>query len=350
VSAADGASGSSVYTAHMRIAAGVCGLILCLGTGFAAGDRGAIAGTVIDSNGIVVAGTAVQVKNIQSGATAKATTSAQGKYQIPDLAPGTYEVSVNVPALKPYSRKDVTVQTAKTLDLEIHLEDTTQLNTLGEDRFGAAADLKRHNPPAGPAPRIEGKPDLSGVWWTPMTVDPGKPEFTPWAEQVMKERTDNLRKENPQAHCLPSAILRRGPIYEFVQGRQLMVEISDDDSPGFFQIYLDGRGHPADPNPQWYGDNVGHWEGDTLVVDRTAFDDRAYLDQEQHPHTDKLHIIERYRRIDMGHLETVITVEDPGILAKPWTFKRMSELAPAERIWEFICPENNRDVPHLVGK
>ena len=334
----------------MRIAANIWGTVICVSAAFGAGGSGTITGTVFDSNGVVVASATVQAKNAQSGTTAKAVTSAQGKYTLPDLAPGTYEIDVSVPALKPYSHKGVTVQMAKTVDLEIHLEDTTQLSTLGEDRFGAAADLTRHRPPSGPAPRIDGKPDLSGVWWTPSTVDPGKPEFLPSAEKVMQERTENLRKDNPQAHCLPSAILRRGPIYEFVQGRELMVEISDDDSPGFFQIYLDGRGHPADPNPQWYGDNIGHWEGDTLVVDRTSFDDRAYLDQEQHPHSDKLHIIERYRRIDMGHLETEVTVEDPGILKRPWTMKRKSELAPAERIWEFICPENNRDVPHLVGK
>jgi hypothetical protein len=224
------------------------------------------------------------------------------------------------------------------------------LSTLGEDRFAQASDSQRHKPPSGPAPRIEGKPDISGVWWTPATVEAGKPEFLPWAENVARQRGEDLRKDNPQAHCLPSAILRRGPIYEFVQGKQFMVEISDDDSPGFFQIYLDGRDHPKDPNPAWYGHNTGHWEGDTLVVDRVGFDERAYLDQDQHPHSDKLHIVERYRRPDLGHLETEITVEDPGILAKPWTMKRVSELAPTEEIYEFICPENNRDTPHIVGK
>ena len=332
----------------MRLFAPVVSLVVFLTPAFAQSDRGAIAGTVFDSNGLVVAATPVQAKG-PAGAPFKAVTTAQGKYMLADLPPGAYDITVNVGGLRPYAKK-VTVAAAKTLPLEIRLEDTTQLSTLGEDRFAVAADMKKHAPPSGPAPRIDGKPDLSGVWWTPATVDPGKPEFLPSAEQVARERTDNLRKENPQAHCLPSAILRRGPIYEFVQGRQLMVEISDDDSPGFFQIYIDGRAHPEDPDPQWYGDNIGHWEGDTLVVDRTAFDDRAYLDQDQHPHSRKLHIIERYRRPDMGHLETEITVEDPGILSKPWTMKRVSELAPTERIYEFICPENNRDVSHLVGK
>jgi hypothetical protein len=212
------------------------------------------------------------------------------------------------------------------------------------------SDLRKHDPPVGPPPRLEGKVDFSGVWWRPVIVDPGKPQFQPWAETVAKERSETLRKDSPQARCLPAAVLRLGPIWEFVQGKQMIVQISDDDSPGFHQIYTDGRPHPQDPNPAWYGHNTARWEGDTLVIDRVGFDDRVYLDEDLHPHSDKLHVIERYRRPDMGHLETEITVEDPGALQKPYTLKRVSELAPTEEIYEFICPENNKDVPHLVGK
>ena len=210
--------------------------------------------------------------------------------------------------------------------------------------------MKRHTPPSGPTPRTpDGKPDLSGVWWRPRTVDPGKPEFLPSALAITKQRTDANGKDSPQAHCLPSGPLRNGPLWEFVQSKDFLVYISDDESPGFHQIYLDGRPHPADPNPAWYGHSIGHWDGDTLVVDRVAFDDRVWLDQESHPHSDKLHIIERYHRPDAGHLEIEITVDDPGVLAKPWTQKRVTDLAN-EEIFEFICTENNRDVQHLVGK
>lgn len=330
----------------MRVCATICGFVLFAGGAVAEG--GGLTGAVLDSNGVAVAGTAVQLKNVQSGAMTKAMTSKDGKYSF-DLAPGTYEVSVNVPGLKPYSRKDVAVA-AKAVQLDIRLEDTTQLSTLGEDRFAVGSDLKKHDPPVGPAPRIEGKVDLSGVWWRPVIVDTGKPQFQPWAEAVAKERGESLRKDSPQARCLPAAVLRLGPIWEFVQGKQMMVQISDDDSPGFHQIYTDGRAHPRDPNPAWYGHNTARWEGDTLVIDRVGFDERVYLDEDLHPHSDKLHVIERYRRPDMGHLETEITVEDPGALVKPYTLKRVSELAPTEEIYEFICPENNKDVPHLVGK
>lgn len=324
---------------------------LCLvSAALAQGNRAAIGGTVIDPNGVPVAGAAVQAKNAATGSAFKASSAAGGAYTLADLPAGSYDLTVNVGGVKPYAHKGVAVTAGQTVTFDIHLEDTTQLSTLGEDRFAVASDMKRHVPPAGPTPRIDGKPDLSGVWWTPATVDPGQPAFLPSAEKVAKERFDSLRKDNPQAHCLPSAIIRLGPVYEFVQGKQFMVEISDDDSPGFHQIYLDGRAHPEDPNPAWYGHNIGHWEGDTLVVDRVGFDERAYLDQDQHPHSAKLHIIERYRRPDRGHLETEITVDDPGILAKPWTMKRVSELAPTEEIYEFICPENNRDIPHMIGK
>jgi len=145
-------------------------------------------------------------------------------------------------------------------------------------------------------------------------------------------------------------VTRVGPLYQFVQSRAYLVMISDDDSPGFHQIYLDGRQHPKEPDPLWYGNSIGHWEGDTLVVDRVNFEEQVWLDQEAHPHSDRLHVIERYHRVDLGHLETEVTVEDPGVLAKPWTLKRVSDLAPGEEIREFMCAENNRDLDHLVGR
>jgi hypothetical protein len=183
-----------------------------------------------------------------------------------------------------------------------------------------------------------------------VTVVPGKPEWLPVAQETANQRQANNRIDSPQLRCLPSGVLRRGPLIEFVQSTAFLIEISDDDSPGFHQIYLDGRGHPKEPDPLWYGDSIGRWEGDTLVVDRVNFTDEVWLDQQAHPHTDKLHVIERYRRPDLGHLEAEITVEDPGVLARPWTFKRVSDLAPKELLREFICDENNSDLSHLVRK
>jgi hypothetical protein len=316
----------------------------------AATSTGSITGTLFDSIGDPIDNNSVQAKNTESGAIFKATTSVKGKYTLADLPPGTYDVSASAPGLTGVEKKGIAVQASQALSLDLRLGDTTQLNTLGEDRLRVTEDLKRHTAPSGPTPRTpDGKPDLSGVWWQPRTVDPGKPEFLPAALAIQKQRRDSNGKDSPQAHCLPSGPLRNGPLWEFVQSKDYLVYISDDESPGFHQIYLDGRGHPADPNPAWYGHSIARWDGDTLVVDRIGFDPRVWLDQESHPHSDKLHIIERYHRADLGHLEIEITVDDPGVLAKPFTVKRVADLAHDE-IFEFICTENNRDVEHLVGK
>ena len=326
------------------------GLVALMGLAQSTAPVGAISGTLFDSIGDPIGNNEVQAENADTHAVFKATTSAKGKYTLAGLPPGKYYVVASAPGLKPFAMKGVVVQAALTLRFDIRLGDTTQLNTLGEDRLRIAADNKRDAPPTGPTPRTyDGKPDLSGVWWQPRTVDPGNPEFLPAALAIQKQRLENNQKDSPQARCLPSAALRNGPLWEFVQSKNYLVYISDDESPGFHQIYLGGRGHPADPNPAWYGHSIGRWDGDTLVVDRVGFDPRVWLDIEAHPHSDQLHIIERYHRPDLGHLEIEITVNDPGVLAKPWTQKRIADLAH-EEIFEFICAENNRDVQHLVGK
>jgi hypothetical protein len=308
-----------------------------------------VSGTVLDPVGVAAAKVVVQARSADGTTVRRATSDATGKYTLSDLPPGSYDVSVAVPGLKAYEQKNVRVE-ATTVVVAIRLEEGTQLSTLGEDSLGIAADRARHAPPAGPTPRTaDGKPDLSGVWWSPVTVDPGKPEWLPAAQQVAAQRAANNRKDSPQVRCLPSGVLRRGPLVEFVQSKTTIIEVSDDDSPGFHHIYL-GRGHPKEPDLLWHGDSVARWDGDTLIVDRVNFVDEVWLDQEAHPHTDKLHVIERYRRPDLGHLEAEVTVEDPGVLARPFTFKRVSELAPTEEIREFICNENNSDLAHLVDK
>jgi len=102
-------------------------------------------------------------------------------------------------------------------------------------------------------------------------------------------------------------------------------------------------------NPTWYGDSIGKWDKDTLVVDTIGFNDRFWFDFAGHPHTEQLHTVERYRRIDMETLEDRATVIDPGAYAKPFTLlATMPRLH--EDLMEYICQENNRDVQHIVGK
>jgi hypothetical protein len=119
------------------------------------------------------------------------------------------------------------------------------------------------------------------------------------------------------------------------------------DSPR--QIFLDGRGHPKELNPAWQGHSVGHWEGDTLVVDTVGFNGLGWI-YGGYPMTEALHVIERFRRVDLGHLETEMTMEDPPVLRKPWTQKRVLNLDPKGDVEENVCVENEKDIAHMVGK
>jgi hypothetical protein len=344
-------SDSTCALRHLRLICLAIGLSVGAGSAFAqsASAGGALAGSVRQPNGAAAAGAVVQAKGADD-TIHRGTADAAGHYTVADLPSGAYDVTVAIPGLRAFEQKGVQVQASgKPTELAIRLEEGTQLSTLGEDPRGFAADRERHKPPAGPTPRTaDGKPDFSAVWWQPVVTEPGKPEWTAHAQQVAAERVANNRKDSPQTHCLPAGVLRRGPLVQFAQTKDFIVEITDDDSPGFHQIYLN-RGHPAQPDFLWYGDSVGRWEGDTLVVDRVNFIEDVWLDADAHPHSDKLHIVERYTRPDLGHLQAEITVEDPAVLAKPWTFKRVAELAPTESIREFLC-ENNSDLEHLVGK
>ncbi len=124
----------------------------------------------------------------------------------------------------------------------------------------------------------------------------------------------------------------------------------EDDIPSHRQVFLDGRAQPKDPNPRWMGYSIGHWEGDTLVVDTVGFDERSWLTAQGHPHTEMMRVTERFRRPDLGHLEIEITIDDPGAYAKPWVIKRVSDLDTSDDIGEYVCAEDEKDVKHMVGK
>jgi hypothetical protein len=116
------------------------------------------------------------------------------------------------------------------------------------------------------------------------------------------------------------------------------------------QVFLDGRGHPKDLNPSFFGHSIGHWEGDTPVVDTVGFNDKGWLDTLGRPQTEKMHLVERYRRIDLGHLEVETTVEDPDTYLKPWVTKTVSDLAAKQELLEYVCTENERDRSHIPGQ
>jgi len=155
-----------------------------------------------------------------------------------------------------------------------------------------------------------------------------------------------------QAFCLPFSALPFNASafpHKIVQTPTIVVDIAEFDTPGYRQIFLDGRPHPgaARWNPAWLGHSIGKWDGDTLVVDTVGFNEMA---AGVGVHTEKLHVVERISRPDVGHLTIDMTVEDEGAYIRPWNLKVCYQLAPEEEILEFICAENNKDVEHLVGK
>ena len=113
---------------------------------------------------------------------------------------------------------------------------------------------------------------------------------------------------------------------------------------------MDGRALEADPNPSWMGYSVGRWEGETLVVESNGFNDRTWLDNDGHPHTEALRTTERYRRSDFGHLDIEMTLQDSAVYARPWTVGIKAVLAADTELLEYVCNENPSRLDHWVGK
>jgi len=233
-----------------------------------------------------------------------------------------------------------------------------------------------------PAPRSpDGKPDLSGVWQTELIppsesllgenfsfVVPGDDprtfskyfwnilaDFKPAEAPIRPEAAELFRKNEasaltPGTSCLPLSIpgvdmLGYAP-FKMIQTRGVTVVLYELDNT-HRQIYTDGRKLPADPNPSWMGYSVGHWEGDTLVVDSAGFNDKARLDGFGHPRSEALRLQERFHRRDFGHMDLQITVDDPKLYLKPITVKVTEILVPDSDVLESFCNENEKDRAHL---
>jgi len=324
-------------------------------SGFGQSNTGTLSGLVTDKSKLPVPGTAIQLKNVQSGAIFRATTGLLGNYTVPQLPAGTYELSATSFGFGEFNRKDIVIQAGQAARVDIPMGDFISLDTLGEDRLTIGRMmLSRPQPPAGPTPRMpDGKPDFSGLWYGAAAVGaaPEGPELLPWAETLAKEHREHNLKDNPGARCLPFNVnLMSIFLNRIVQTRDHMTIILEYDTPGYRQIHMDGRSYPKNLDPSWTGYSIGKWDGDTLVVETIGFNDKTWIG-EADPHTDKLKITTRFRRPDLGHLEVETTLDDPGAFKKPFTVKGGATLAPAsEEIFEFICNENNQDVEHLVGK
>ena len=206
-----------------------------------------------------------------------------------------------------------------------------------------------------PAPRMaDGKVDLTAAWGyagytsdIARDYDVGEVPMTELGEKLFKERQANEGVEDPEARCLPTGVPRRDPYpSKMFQLPNVVVILFEGNLHSFRQIFLDRKEHPKDLNPTWWGDSIGHWEGDELVVDTIGFNGKTWLDLAGHPASDQLHIIERYSRPDFDHLKLDITIEDPVMYKKPWKVTEITPILQGDLI-EYVCTENERDVRHL---
>jgi hypothetical protein len=174
--------------------------------------------------------------------------------------------------------------------------------------------------------------------------------FTPWASQIRAERKGNDNKDNPDALCEPLGLTQ---LHMHPQPRKIVqtpreIVVLYEANGNTRQILTDGRGLPNDATPWWYGYSIGHWDGDTLVVETTGFRDDVWLDVEGSPLTSTGKMTERWRRVKFGLMQIDITIEDPKAYTKPFTIRVNHQLMPDSALMEFVCEE--RDAKHYVGK
>ena len=212
------------------------------------------------------------------------------------------------------------------------------------------------------APRTAwGTVDLSGVWQTDIKYNanlaadlkPGDVPMLPAARALFDERQANLGKDDPEGYCLAPGVPRVNgvPFPQKIVQTPALIVILYETRTTFRQIFLDAQHSLAsDPQPTWMGYSKGRWDSDTLVVETTGFNGKTWLDDAGHPQSERARLIERIRRPDFSHLRVELTIDDPVMYARPWTVTQEFQLEPDGELIEYVCGENNRDIPHLVGK
>ena len=199
----------------------------------------------------------------------------------------------------------------------------------------------------GPAPRMpDGKPDLNGLYMAPFhSIKPiDEIKLKPGAEKykVGPEYTFSLG-EVCLPRGVPDTIGEPYPIQIVQTPKQVVILYEAGDY--FRVIPMDGRGHPKDLDPTWMGNSVGHWDGDTLVVDVIGVNDKVGVGE--YRHTTAYHVVERFERTRYDTLKYSATIEDPNVFAAPWTEAGTFTLHPEWDIQEYICEENNHDYKKL---
>jgi hypothetical protein len=208
---------------------------------------------------------------------------------------------------------------------------------------------------AAPAPRApDGRTSLAGLWKPSPArligdISAGlaageRIPYQPWAEVVVKERAANLAKDDPTSNCIVGGVPRSDFVpYPFkILEMPGMVVILYEAIHSYRQIFTDGRSLPKDPSPAWFGYSVGKWDRDAFVVDSHGFNDNVWLDNAGRPAGESLRVSERFIRRDFGHMDIVITIDDPKTYTRPWTVTQPLVYQPDDELIEYICDENNR--------
>lgn len=326
--------------------------LLCLCLIQTAFGQGAIRGSLIDPNGANITGLSQEVilLNTDTGQEYRGQTSLEGDFEVEGLPAGTYDLSYlfRTAMYLPYTEEGIVIRDGQTLEHDLNIEWSINLGTIGDDPGMLANDMLRSSEAlSGPPPRLsDGHVDFSGMWVVRQTPDVPRqnPPYQPWAAEMNAEYRA-LNFNNAGAYCLPqSAVLTTmGYPWQIVHKPDIMIEIMEFVTPGWRQIFLDGRSFPEIWNPSWQGHSRGHWEGDTLVVETSGFNEYT-------PgfgiHTDQMIVTERYTRPELGTIVVEITVEDPGALTDTYTNIREFGLVTGEEILEFICAEGNTDPAH----
>jgi len=218
---------------------------------------------------------------------------------------------------------------------------TASAGAQGRNGVPPVAPRKPPKPPGGPAPRSEdGKADLSGVWVPDSIALPGDPSYQPAFRKLYDERRANQGKDDPEKFCLPDGAVRVNALpYKIVQGPKMIVLLWEGNTHSYRRFFLDGRQFNFEIEPDSYtGQSIGHWEGDTLVVETKGFNDKTWLDATGKPHSEEMHLVERYSRPELGRLKVDLTIEDPKAFTKPYSFTRTFTLAPKDwELQEYVC-------------
>ena len=225
-----------------------------------------------------------------------------------------------------------------------HLDAGNKLDPAGAKRLAEGVTpppaRKAPAPPSGPTPRAEdGRVDLSGVWVPKTNLLPSDPSYQPAYQKIYAETKAKKGKDDPERFCLPNGAVRIDPTpYKIVQRSNQVALLWEGNTHSYRRFFLDGRAHNLEIEPEsWTGQSIGKWEGDTLVVDTVGFNDKTWLDSTGKPHSDAMHLVERYTRPDLGHMNVALTIEDSKALTKPYSFNRTYTLAPTWELQEYVC-------------